>query len=775
MFLNYDKESTRLIVHSLISLQVRNNILNERQDLLSVSFLPNLRELLVGGKQRSLIFKNADEVLRIFEFCVTIETIDGRSKLHWLAESTEALNIAPPIPIPTPRFDRASRLWQSRLTERADEENKRNEEMYLETRKADSQEMMVKHQREQSRIAALSRGLRAISMHAAMQIFNKRYQQKYEKKLFNAMILNEEEKKNLVLERSCLESDKEIEVTKRIEMEQCRESERSYLREMVEGMQAEHCSDLEKAVLAAKGFYSLQMHAMKGAAVQALQRSEAARVCVQEKYDALQATLAERIREAEIKVDVEAESRKAEQRQAALLLETRHATEKGLIALKGRAFSFLHLHARVSRERRLSDERDAKSSAVLASERKCFEDSQGQLRRDLETSQQATEGRDLAFALAVAEHAHCLKHRDDEITSLQNQLLGAREEMKIMVEGAALLRLTDERLTTAKATDSALISDLRQAIVEKEDAYAVREGDALRMLEKQKQEHGLLKESHTSLRRKAERAVTRLNSVHNAFLEAVQDRDQLARTLDDLNVEKTEREFTIVELGSCVRQLQTALRSLSLRLPVTQAKAQVSHAVMASLEKSMRSAEDGCDIKEHLNTDRDDVIMRYCTTGRSRGRGGCRNGDGDDGDGDDESSIPGVLNESTDFLNRSSFRSAKGSGGGNSGRSDSPGPMGDCAGSRSASNSAQISTRIDSAACISERNISHNVDGEQVRDMLGQQVTVLADGSLSAQTVSAGRGIMHCSPGLHINTLHAQLEQRSLALVEAGCQRLPPF
>jgi hypothetical protein len=105
--------------------------LNDRQDLLPVSLLTHLRNLLLGGKQRSEIFKNADEVLHIFESNSSIETVDGRSKSQWVAESTQ---LSTSTPIQTPRFDRASRLWQSRLIEKADEErdreNKRNQERY---------------------------------------------------------------------------------------------------------------------------------------------------------------------------------------------------------------------------------------------------------------------------------------------------------------------------------------------------------------------------------------------------------------------------------------------------------------------------------------------------------------------------------------------------------------------------------------------------------------------------------------------------------------------
>ena len=760
--------------------------------MLSISLLPNLRELHVGGKQRSEIFTDANEVLRLFEFRSTIATIDGRSKSQWLAESTQALNttsisnsprptpipIPIPIPIPTPRFDRASRLWQNRLIEKADEESKRNEEKYLETRKADSHEMTLNLRREKSRIAGLSRGLRAISMHAVIGTLNKKYQQKYEKKISGAMILNDEKVKSLDLERSCLESERALDAAKRMETEKCRESERLYLRQMIEGMQAEHCSDLAKAVGTAKAFYSLQVHAIKSSLGTAIEKSEVARKFIQGKYLELELTHAEHLREAEeSKINEERESREAEVIPAALLTETtRHDTQKEPISLKYRAFYHLHLHARVRKVERESDERELKSSAALTSERRSFQDRIDLLQQDLEATRQSVKGCDLITATAAADSAQRLNRRDEQISVLQDQLLGAKNDMQTIVESTALLRLTNERLTSEKMADSALISELRRIIAGKEDAYAKKERDMLVIIEAQKQEHGQLKESHTSLRRKAERAVKRLNSVHNAFLEAVEDRDHLARMLSDFDVEKAEREATIVELGSCIRQLQTALRNLSPNLSVTQAKAQTqtSQTVKELLVKAMQGVEGGgdCNVKEQPNTDRDDDIMKYRTTSRSRDGGGGGGGGVGDSVGD-EASFPEGLNESTDFLNHSSFRSGKERDGSNSGRSDSlETPRDECTGDRCTSNPSphQISTPFDSAASSSE--ISLGADKVRRTVLPRQQVMTVANGSLIAQSANTASNTMCCSSAVNLDTLHAELDQRTLDLEAAGNRRL---
>ena len=757
--------------------------------MLSVSLLPNLRELHVGGKQRSEIFTNANEVLCLFEFCSTIATIDGRSKSQWLAETTQALNttsisnsprhIPIPIPVPiaifTPRFDRASRLWQNRLIEKADEERKRNEEKYLETRKADSHEMTMNLQREKSRIAGLSRGLRAISMHAVIGILNKKYRQKHEKKISGAMILNDEKAKSLELERSCLESERALDAIKRMETEQCRESERLYIKQMIEGMQAEHCSDLSKAVATAKAFYSLQVHAIKSSLGTAIEKSEVARKFIQGKYVELEVAHAEYLREAEeSKIDGERERREAEEIQAALLTETTmQDTQKELILLKCRAFCYLQLHARVRKVERESNERDLKSSAALTIERRSFQDRIDLLQQDLEATRQSVKGCDLITAIAAADNAQRLNRRDEQISVLQDQLLAAKNNMQTIVERTALLRLTDERLTSEKVADSALISELRGIISGKEDAYAKREGDMLGIIEAQEQEHRQLKESHTSLRRKAERAVKRLNSVHNAFLEAVEDRDHLARMLNDFDVEKAEREATIVELGSCIRQLQTALRNLSLNLSVTQAKGQTQtpQAVKELLVQSMQGVEGGggCIVKEEPNTDRDDDILRYCTTSSSRdGVGVCVG---------DEASIPEGLNESTDFLNHSSFRSAKERDGSNSdsGRSNSLElPRVECTGDGCTSDPSpcQISTPIDSAAPIYERDNSRGADIVRRRVMPRQQVMTVANGSIGTQSANTVPNTMYCCSAVNLDTLHAELDQRTLDLEDAGSRRL---
>ena len=755
--------------------------------MLSVSLLPNLRELHVGGKQRSEIFTIANEVLFLFEFCSTIATIDGRSKSQWLAETTQALNttsisnsprhvpIPIPVPISTPRFDRASRLWQNRLIEEADEESKRNEEKYLETRKADSHEMTINLKREKSRIAGLSRGLRAISMHAVIGVLNTKFQQKYEKKISGAMILNDEKAKSLELERSCLESERALDATKRMETEQVRESERLYLRQMIEGMQSEHCSDLLKAVATAKAFYSLQVHAVRSSLGTAIEKSEVARKFIQGKYVELEEIHAEHLREAEeSKVDGERESREAEEIQAALLTETtRQDSNKELILLKCRAFYYLQLHARVRKVERESNERDLKSSAALTIERRSFQDRIDLLQQDLEASRQSVKGCDLITAIAAADNAQRLNRRNEQISVLQDQLLGAKNNMQTIVESTALLRLTDERLTSEKVADSALISELRGMIAEKEDAYAKREGDMLGVIEAQKQEHGQLKESHTSLRRKAERAVKRLNSVHTAFLEAVEDRDHLARMVSDFDVEKAEREATIVELGSCIRQLQTALRNLSLNLSVNQAKAQTqtSQTVKELIVQSMQGVEGvgGCNVKEKPNTDRDDDIMRYCTTSRSCHGVGHSVGD--------EASIPEGLNESTDFLNHSSFRSAKERDGSNSniGRSDGLEPLRDeCTGDGCTSNPSpcQISTPIDSAAPISESDTSRGTDMIRRTVMPRQQVMTVANGFIGAQSANTVPNTMYCSSAANLDTMHAELDQRTLDLEDAGSRRL---
>ena len=755
--------------------------------MLSVSLLPNLRELHVGGKQRSEIFTIANEVLFLFEFCSTIATIDGRSKSQWLAETTQALNttsisnsprhvpVPIPIPISTPRFDRASRLWQNRLIEEADEESKRNEEKYLETRKADSHEMTINLKREKSRIAGLSRGLRAISMHAVIGVLNTKFQQKYEKKISGAMILNDEKAKSLELERSCLESERALDATKRMETEQVRESERLYLRQMIEGMQSEHCSDLLKAVATAKAFYSLQVHAVRSSLGTAIEKSEVARKFIQGKYVELEEIHAEHLREAEeSKVDGERESREAEEIQAALLTETtRQDSNKELILLKCRAFYYLQLHARVRKVERESNERDLKSSAALTIERRSFQDRIDLLQQDLEASRQSVKGCDLITAIAAADNAQRLNRRNEQISVLQDQLLGAKNNMQTIVESTALLRLTDERLTSEKVADSALISELRGMIAEKEDAYAKREGDMLGVIEAQKQEHGQLKESHTSLRRKAERAVKRLNSVHTAFLEAVEDRDHLARMVSDFDVEKAEREATIVELGSCIRQLQTALRNLSLNLSVNQAKAQTqtSQTVKELIVQSMQGVEGvgGCNVKEKPNTDRDDDIMRYCTTSRSCHGVGHSVGD--------EASIPEGLNESTDFLNHSSFRSAKERDGSNSniGRSDGLEPLRDeCTGDGCTSNPSpcQISTPIDSAAPISESDTSRGTDMIRRTVMPRQQVMTVANGFIGAQSANTVPNTMYCSSAANLDTMHAELDQRTLDLEDAGSRRL---
>jgi hypothetical protein len=719
--------------------------LNDRQDLLPVSLLTNLRNLLVGGKQRSEIFKNADEVVNIFESNSSIETVDGRSKSQWVAESTQ---LSTSTPVPTPRFDRASRLWQNRLIEKADEErdreNKRNEERYLEARRADSRDMMVQHEREKSRITALSRGMRALSMHAVKGVLNRRCQRKCEKEVLDATTMNEEKMKSLAQEKICLESDKEIEAMRRneIELEQCRESER----QVMERMQAEHSSALENAVCSAKGFYSLQLHAVRRAAERALEKSETARRETLEKYTELEAIHAEQLHEAVAKIGAERESREAEVRCIELLTETRHGAEKELTALKCKAFYSLHLHANVRKERRLSEEQVMESLLLLESERRSYEDHVQMLDRNLEANKQALQGLQLASSMTGAEHTHSLKDKDDQIECLQEQLRGAKDEIGILVESTALLRHTDMRLTAEKVADTALITELRRLICDKEDAYAVKELVMQGALEKQMQEHGLLKESHTSLQRRAERAVKRLNSVHDAFLEAVEDRDHLAQTLNDLNDEKAERESTIVELGSCVRQLQTALRNLTHNLSLAQAKAHTSHAVQLLPEKSVRVVEGGYDVDEH----RGDGNMRQSTSSRS-----CDDGDGDGGDAGGFL----ALNESTDFLNRSSFKSAEERNESNGGRSDSAEPEGDCVGG--VGKSPLTSTRVNNAACSSDSDIPNTAEGKERALIPGQQ-----------GMPDTGRSMMHGSTASNLVTLRAELEHRTLDLREAGSGRL---
>ena len=741
------------------SQKVRNNILNDGQDLLAVSLLTNLRNLLVGGKQRSEIFKNADEVLHIFESNSRIETVDGRSKSQWMAESTQ-LNTS--TPIPTPRFDRASRLWQNRLIEKADEErdreNKKNEVRYLETQRADSHDMMVKHERERSRVTALSRGLRALLLHAAKEVSNRACQRKCEKEVLGAMTLNDEKMKSLLRERICLESEKEIEAMRRneIELEQCREIER----QMMERMQAEHSSALENAVCSVKGFYSLQLHAVRRAAERTLEMSETARKEILEKYKKLEAIGAEYRREAAGRIDAERDSREAENGRIELLTETRHGAEKELTALKCKAFYSLHLHAKVRKERRLSEEQVMESLALLETERMSYEDHVQLLDRNLEANKQALKGQQLTSSIAAAEHTHSLKDRDDKIECLQEQLRGAKDEIGILVESTALLRHKDARPTAEKVTDTALITELRRLIRDKEDAYVVKEREMQGAFEKQMQEHGLLKESHTSLQRKAERAVKRLNSVHDAFLEAVNDRDHLAQALNDLNGEKAERESTIVELGSCVRQLQTALRNLTYNLSLAQAKAHTSHAAQLLQEKSVRGVEAGYDVNEH----RDDGNMRQSTSSRS-----CDD-DGGDGDGSDAGGSL-ALNESTDFLNRSSFKSAKERSVGNSekgrnvcdsGQSDSAEPEGECVGG--IGNSPLTCTRMKNAACSADSDIPNTAESKQRAIISGQQ-----------EMPDTGRSMIHGSAASNLVTLLAELEHRTLDLRDAGSGRLPPL
>jgi hypothetical protein len=615
--------------------------------------LHNLDELLLGGKQPNTIYSNVGDIIYIFESCEKVQTIDGRSKSSWMAElkGIESSPLPAPISTPTPRFDYVARMWQSRLIKEADEQRVEETQKILQAnadeRFEELQRLEREHEQEKDRVICMCRGLRALSLHAHSKKAARNCQKYMEKEraFITATQAAIDSRRTEDIQKKRVEERSNDEILMR--SIQDTEAENFKLRQEIQLIQSEHEIDIEQRVGEVKGFYSLRLNAMQC-------ESKALKSKYEQEKETLKRTILEKDEgkrqietENEKFLEAEVESRAQERLEELQRLEREHEQEKDRVICMCRGLRALSLHSHCRKAERYRDECNANLSSAISKEKNSFEDKLRQFNSEIEEGKRAIRDLQNVSTHQEQEERHKSEAQKKKISSLEKQLLVMKTDVAVLTAKNTALA-SDERLTIAsdKQAESAMVYQLQDRIRSMELEKASDAAELTMALRVRGEEHRLLKEAHLKLQRRAEKAVTRLNSVHDAFLKSTEQNSQLVRDLEDMERDREARERTIEELGSCVRHLKAALRKLSHALSASQTEKEVEK------EAEKEAAVVGTRRKYVGRSDRIEV-RKYPVGGSSRhiNAGHCR-GSEDDGDSLRASAH---LNESTDFLNRISF------------------------------------------------------------------------------------------------------------------------
>jgi hypothetical protein len=327
-------------------------------------------------------------------------------------------------------------------------------------------------------------------------------------------------------------------------------------------------------------------------------------------------------------------------------IEKEHEEEKDRVVSMCRGLRALSLQAHNRKAERYRDECNIKLSAAISKEKNNFEDKLRQFNLEIEEGKRAIRDLQGVSTHQEQEERHKSEAQKKKISGLEKQLLVLKTDVAVLTARNTALA-SDERLALAsdKLAESATVLQLQDRIRSMEQEKASDAAELTMALRDRGEEHRLLKEAHLKLQRKAEKAVTRLNSVHDAFLKSTEQNSQLVRDLEDMERDREARERTIEELGSCVRHLKAALRKLSHALSVSQKEAEKEEAV--------------------VGTRREDVGRSHRIEVEKNPEGGSNrhiNADHCSGSEEDSDSLRASahLNESTDFLNRISFNGKDG-------------------------------------------------------------------------------------------------------------------
>ena len=626
--------------------KARNNFLKDTQDVSALLALRNLDELLLGGKQPNAIYSNVGDIIYIFESCEKVKTIDGRSKSSWMAElkGVESVSLPAPVSTPTPRFDHVARMWQSRLVKEADEQRLEETQKLLQ---ANAQERLEElhliereHEEEKYRMVCMCRGLRALSLHAHSRKAA-RYSHKYiekERALITATQAAVDNRRAEDLLKKRAEDRLNDEILMRSVQET--EAENFKLRQEIQLIQSEHEFDIEERVSEVKGFYSLRLNSMKCKSEALISR------CEQEK-ETLQKTILEKEEGERRRYSDNQKMLEAEEKGRVLVesqrIEREHEEEKYRMVCMCRGLRALSLHAHSRKAARYRDECKAKLSAAVSKEKNIFEDKLRQFSSEIEEGKRAISGLQSLSTHQEQEERHRSDAQKKKILTLEKLLLVMKNDVAVLTAKNAAL-VADERLALAcdKQAENAMVVQLQDRIRAMEQEKASDAAELTMALKERGEEHRLLKEAHLKLQRRAEKAVTRLNSVHDAFLKSTEQNSQLVRDLEVMERDREARERTIEELGSCVRHLQAALRKMSHTLSVSQTEK----------EAEKEAAVVGARRKDGVRPDRIEVV-KYPERVSSRHINAGNRSDSEDDSDIESASVH--LNESTDFLNRISF------------------------------------------------------------------------------------------------------------------------
>ena len=655
-----------------------------RQDLSCLSALRNLKELQIGGKLPNEIFKDVREILYIFESCEQIELIDFRTKSSWLADVNHCDESAS---TPTPRFDQVARMWQNRLILKADsdiaEQRKVADDLEGEKFLKLLNDTKEQHAIEKDRIRDMCKGLHSLSVNALTRRAEKKTKAFIEREFHLTFMIQEKERDLRESERLRVDNEYNLIQQETNAVQECQSlmNENNQLREEIELNQSQNVEYTENLLLQMRGLCRLRVNAAdsKSAGLhrkwQEAEESQRQRVSDEE----------ERKRKYDIEIDC-AEAREKQLVEGHMKemrgMEEEHAVEQDRIRHMCRGLHSLSVHALTQRAEKQYEEQSTKFLSALAEEKSLFEDKLRSFGEDVAESKRAVSALELMSSKREMEEKHKSSNQKKKILMLEGQLQSMRSEVASLRETNNTLTLSDKKSLDLKNEESALIAVLEQKLRESEDD---RRRDAIEIeavLTQKNEEHLVLRDAHVTLQSKAEKAVKRLNSVHEAFLKATADNALLVKKMEMANEETAERERTIVELGSCVRNLQAALRKLSLSLSTTQTHTHTPIQTLTDALKTVMSSSvvEGKDTQvrndAHWSSDRLGVtneinaLHSHHTTTNTVSDSHTKsssNGSSDPGNkvvtNANDCSLPTLsLNESTDFLNRSGFKSEIGTG-----------------------------------------------------------------------------------------------------------------
>jgi hypothetical protein len=624
------------------------------------------------------IFKDVKEILYIFESCEQIELIDSRTKSSWLADVPRCDESET---TPTPRFDQVARMWQNRLNLKADndiaEQRKIADDLVEEKFLKLLDDVKEEHVVEQERIRDMCKGLHSLSVNALSRRAEKQSKAFMEREVELTNALQEKERGIGESERFRVENEYNLiqEETNAVQECQLLMNENNQLREELESKQSKNDEFREKMLLKMRGFCRLRVFAANS-------KSEG----LYRKWQEVAESHRQRLNdEEERKREYDREIDCAEAREKQLVeehmremrgVQEEHVVEQERIRDMCKGLHSLSVNALTRRAERQFEKQSTHFLSALAEEKALFEDKLRSFSEDVEESKRAVSALELMSSKREMEEKHKSSNQKKKMLVLEGQLQSMRSQVALLRETNNTLTLADKRSLDNKNEETALISVLEQKLRECEED---RRRDAIEIetvLTRKNAEHLVLRDAHIALQSKAGKAVKRLNSVHEAFLKATDDNALLVEKMEEANEETLERERTIVELGSCVRNLQAALRKLSLSLSTSQTH---THTDAAKTVVSTTSVLDDKDIQvinnAHFIPDRlgtineTNALYSHHTThtvNDSNTKSG-RNGSASEPNKVDtnasDCSLPTLsINESTDFLNRSGFKSDSSTG-----------------------------------------------------------------------------------------------------------------